>query len=80
MANETLQAHGTYYMDGQMVILSVGCHRWVLGCRVETVSVWRETLQSPLLAVEEVQPGSFASDRGLHTWNAGDLGRHRNSH
>ena len=49
MANETLQAHGTYYMDDQMVILSVGGLRWVPGCQVETVfSVAGNSSKSPI--------------------------------
>ena len=57
MANETLQAHDTYYMDGRMIILSVRGSAGFPNIAVKPISVWRETLQNPVLVLGEVQHG-----------------------
>ena len=61
MANEMLQAHDAYYMDDRMTVLSVCILSWISRRVVKFLSVWRETLQNPLLALEGILPGSVTS-------------------
>ena len=48
MANEKLQAHDTYYMDGRMIVLSVGtpAERNSQTCREYLPSVAGDSLES----------------------------------
>ena len=63
MANETLRAHDTYYMDGRMIILSVCGPAGFPNIAFKPISVWRKSLQSSLLALGKVQPSVVLFDR-----------------
>jgi len=77
VANEMLPAHDTYYMDDRMVVLSVGTLCWVYGQSLNDFPVWREVIQSPSLALEEVLPiNSVTPGRTRHRWNRRDLRRY----